>query len=137
MTDVGHIKKGDVVCVPFPFDDKQEGSSKLKEKDRPAVVLFQSDKDSFVLCPITKQPHREDKIPLNGKDLDTGRIDYDPSFIRPNIITTVMKNLIRKKIGTLKPEKLEEVVNKVKEFLDKQPEEAPVPKPFERVKRIR
>jgi hypothetical protein len=38
-------------------------------------------------------------------------------------------------LGKLKPEKLREVVDKVKELIDAEPEEPPVPKAFERAKR--
>jgi mRNA interferase MazF len=141
---VGHIKKGDVVYIPFPLSrsatpktddlDTQEGDPREK-KDRPVVVLFRAEVDSFTVCAITKQPHREHKIELHGKDLDSGKIDYEPSFIRPNIVTTIERCHIRRKMGTLKPDKLKEVIDKVKDLLDADPEDAPVSKAFERAKR--
>lgn len=147
--DIGHIKKGDVVYVPFPLDDLDKDKSKeiaqteqdvepREKKDRPALVLWRAETNSFTVCAITSKPYRENKIQLSGRDLDSGKIDYDPSFIRPNIITTLPKKYLRRKVGTLKPEKLREVIDKFKELLDAEPEEAPVPKAFERArKRIR
>lgn len=154
--DIGHIKKGDVVYVPFPLDEvdtyeqnpnndgalsNEETALQIrrgdprKKKDRPTVVLWQTQTDSFTVCAITSNSYREHKIELSGRDLDSGKISYEPSYIRPDIITTVHRKFIRKKVGTLKSEKLKEVINKVKELLDAEPEEAPVAKAFKRPRR--
>ena len=153
---VGHIKKGDVVYIPFPLDrlatskaddvnikednpGEKEASPKdddpREKKDRPVVVLFRAEVDSYTVCAITKQPHREHKIELNSRDLASGRMENDPSFIRPNLLTTVKRCYIRRKAGSLKPHKVKEVTDKVKEFLDAEPEDAPVHKALERGKR--
>ncbi len=142
-----HIKKGDVVYIPFPFDKKStedqqyqesendQSSNKPQEKDRPALFLFKSEVDSFVCCAITTKPHREHKIKIINGHFSSGKIDYEPSFARPNVITTVHRSLIRRKVGTLNSEKLAEIINKVKELLDQEPEETPKSKALERPKR--
>lgn len=141
--NVGHIKKGDIVYIPFPLDSKEnigiEQSKNFENdpretKERLGFILWKTE-DSFVVCAITSKPHREHKIELRGKDLSSGEISYDPSFIRPNIIQTIPKSFIRRRAGTVKPEKLKEVIDKVKEFLDLEPELETVPKALERVNR--
>lgn len=145
--DIGHIKKGDIVYVPFPLNpkgskeniqteqDENFESDPRETKERPGLVLWRAETDSFTVCAITSKPYREHKIELHGRDLDSGKIGYDPSFIRPNIIATVHRSDIRRKLGTLKPQKLEEVIDKVKKLLDAEPEEAPVTKALERTKK--
>lgn len=148
----GHIKKGDVVSVPFPlsnYQDKAETAKKgdtediekekqaylVEVKDRPGVVLFRADTDSFTICAITTKPHREHKIPITIQDFESGNLGYGPSFARPNIIGTFSRDVIRDKKGTLKSQKLKEITDKVKELIDQEPEEKPASKACERPKR--
>jgi mRNA interferase MazF len=157
--NLGHIKKGDVVNVLFPYSNhidvesetseneneaqstapKIEKTAKLdnktKSKDRPALVLFKSGSDNFVFCAITTNGSREPRIELNDKDFQTGSLTCKPSFIKPNILSTIDKSLIRSKVGTLKPEKLKEVITKLKDFLDAEPEEATTSKALQRPSR--
>lgn len=145
--NIGHIKKGDVVYLPFPIDTKESEENKKVEQDtnfendpretkeRLGLILWKAEVNNFAACAITSKAHRENKIELHGRDLDSGKIGYDPSYIRPNIIQTINISQIRRKVGTVKPEKLKEVIDKVKEFLDAEPEEAPTSKVFERAKR--
>lgn len=121
-----HIKKGDVVYVPFPYSDKEPNGEEGEDyKDRPAIVIFSSG-ENVICCAVTKQNHRANLIPLRGRDLASGKIDNDPSYIKPDIISTFNKNQIRRKAASLRPERLKEVTDKVKEMIDQEPIEAPV-----------
>ena len=159
-----HIKKGDIVYVLFPFsahqqieslendtDDIQptatentqqsdtencqnEQQNTEKSKDRPAVVLFRSDTNNFVFCAITTKGHRDPSIEITNRDLQSGHIGYGPSFAKPNIIATIHRGLVRKKVGKLGTKKLQEITDKVIDLLNEPPEEEPVSKAFQRPK---
>ena len=135
-----HIKKGDIVYILFPFDNVREGSGKddeivMSAKDRPALVILKGDGNNLVLCAITSRRYGENKIELKPRDMGSGVLGYDPSFVRPNMIWTLERSLIRRKVGTLKHQKLAEVIEKIKELLDKESEEAPTAQAFERPKK--
>ena len=124
------FKKGDIVSVSFPFSNLEE------TKIRPALILAQADTDDFVICAITSKPGREDKITLEDTDFQTGKLPVSPSYIRPNYLFTADKNLVRKKIGELEDNKLNEVVLKLVEIIQRTPGDKPAPlKATERFKR--
>jgi mRNA interferase MazF len=96
--------EGDVVVIPFPFSDLSDS------KRRPALVLKILPGDDIILCQITSQ-NLSDKysIKLLTEDFDDGGLVH-PSNIRPNRIFTAYKNIILKRIGKLKKEKLRHVI---------------------------
>jgi mRNA interferase MazF len=99
--------KGDVVVVPFPFSDLTQA------KRRPALVLSVLEGDDLILCQITSQFVRDNyAISLEDKDFGTGSLKQ-PSNIRPNRIFTADSHIVLYRIGTLKPSKLSEVIEKV------------------------
>jgi len=87
------VKKGDVVLVSFPFTDLS--GSKL----RPAFVLAESNQDVLVAF-ITTQAKRSDEfsIKLTATAINGLKID---SLVRLNKITTLDKNLVFGKLGSL------------------------------------
>ena len=87
------MKKGDVVLIRFPFTDLT-GS-----KNRPAVVLFDSEEDVTV-CFITTNLNRKHEydIPVIPSVLNGLKLD---SCIRVNKLATIDKVLILGKLGTL------------------------------------
>jgi|JI91814CRNA_FD_contig_81_687841_length_3821_multi_3_in_0_out_0_2 mRNA interferase MazF len=101
--------KGDVVVTPFPFSD----FSQLKI--RPALVLaILPGNDS---AKITSQSIKNDSaISLKISDfLGTGNLTKE-SNIRPEKIHTIERGIIRYKVGTIKLEKLQEVIDKITEI---------------------
>ncbi len=97
--------KGDVVVIPFPFTDLSAS------KKRPSLVLAKLQGDDLILCQITGK-ERNDKysISLENSDFKKGSLNAS-SVIRPNKLVTADKSIINYKIGSLKTEKLKEVLD--------------------------
>jgi len=99
--------KGDIVIVPFPFSDLTQS------KRRPALVISNLKGNDIILCQITSQNiFDEYSIYLKDEDFQEGSLKRS-SNIRPNRIFTADVQIIQYKIGTLKNEKIEEVINKI------------------------
>ena len=97
--------KGEIVVIPFPFSDL------TSSKKRPALILADLEGDDLILCQITSEA-RFDKYSIELKDTDfkQGKLNVK-SMIRPNRLFTADKSLINYKVGSLKDEKLKEVVD--------------------------
>lgn len=105
--------KGDVVVVPFPFSDLTQA------KRRPALVITTLEGDDLILCQITSQAIKDNyAILLDDKDFETGSLKQ-PSNMRPNRIFTADSHIVLYKVGNLKIEKLNEVIEKVVEIIRK------------------
>ncbi len=105
--------KGDVVVVPFPFSDLTQA------KRRPALVVSKLEGDDLILCQITSQSVKDNySLPLDNKDFASGSLQQT-SNVRPNRIFTADSHIVLYKIGTLTPEKLNEVLEKVIEIIRK------------------
>lgn len=103
--------KGDVVVIPFPFSDLSQA------KRRPAVVITDLSGDDLILCQITSQ-NISDKyaITLTDGDFQSGSLKRK-SNIRPNRIFTADTNIILYKVGHIKNDKLDEVINKITQII--------------------
>lgn len=105
------LVRGDVVITRFPYSD----FSQLKL--RPALVLAILPGNDLILCEITTKPIRNQYvIPVNNTDFMSGGLSQD-SNIRPDKIATSERQLIRYKVGSLKQEKIEEVVRKIVDII--------------------
>ncbi len=103
--------KGDVVVVPFPFSDLTQA------KRRPALVITALEGDDVILCQITSQSVKDGyAISLEDKDFETGSLKQT-SNVRPNRIFTADSHIVLYKVGNLKIEKLDEVIEKVIEII--------------------
>ena len=113
----GGLKQWEIIMVEFPFVDL------VQKKLRPALIIpndsFNKISNSVVVVQITSNlfsGFREYNIPLSDSDV----IRYEEtlpmyqSIIKPYIIFTVDKRLIRRRIGLLKPEKIKEVKESMK-----------------------
>ena len=110
---MGKFVKGDIVVIPFPFSDLTQA------KRRPALVIAELDGDDLILCQITSQKTRDRYvIPVGDGDYVTGSLKQ-VSNIRPNRIFTADNHIILYKAGTVKSEKLTEVIEKVVEIIKK------------------
>jgi mRNA interferase MazF len=103
--------KGDVVVVPFPFSDLTQS------KRRPAVVVANLTGDDVILCQITSQNVRDSyAIALTDMDFSTGSLKQE-SNIRPNRVFTADRRILLYKVGSLRPEKLDQVVDGLVQLL--------------------
>ena len=99
--------KGDVVIVPFPF------SNLSGSKRRPALVITNLRGDDILICQITSKP--SDDIfaqTLNQEDFETGSLPVD-SFIRPFRVFTADQKIVFRKIGHIKPERINKVIDAI------------------------
>ncbi|RLF47180.1 MAG: type II toxin-antitoxin system PemK/MazF family toxin [Thermoplasmata archaeon] len=103
--------KGDVVVVPFPFSDLTQA------KRRPALVVAELEGDDLILCQITSQ-YVKDRyaVSINESDFETGSL-RQRSNVRPNRIFTADRHIILYRVGHLRSEKLNEVIDKIVEIL--------------------
>ena len=105
--------KGDVVVIPFPF------SNLTQAKRRPALVIAGLEGDDLILCQITSQRVKDRyAIQISDNDFETGSLKQ-PSNVRPNRIFTAGSNLVLYRVGSLKREKLNEVIEKLVEIIRK------------------
>lgn len=104
--------KGDVVVVPFPFSDLSQS------KRRPALVIANLRGDDVILCQITSQGVRDEyAVSLTEADFEAGSLQRD-SNVRPNRIFTADKKILLYKVGSIRNDKLEEIVAKLVEILN-------------------
>jgi len=106
-------KPGDIVLVPVPFTDFSHA------KQRPALVISAESNniktEDLVICGITSNIKDEDySIIFEQKDMAEGNIHF-LSRIKVNVIFTVRKTIIKKKLGRIN----NTVFGKVKEQLYK------------------
>ena len=103
--------KGDVVVVPFPFSDL------TKAKKRPALVIAVLGGNDLILCQITSQSVKDNySILLNDADFVEGGLKQ-LSNLRPNRIFTADSHIILYRVGKLKSEKLNKVIEKIVEII--------------------
>lgn len=99
--------KGDVVVLPFPY------SNLSSSKRRPALVLADLKGNDIILCQITSQNVKDNyAIELDYKSFEKGSLNQ-VSNIRPNRLFTTDKNIIIRKVGTIKPDLFKQVVDKL------------------------
>ncbi len=99
--------KGDVVVVPFPFSNLADA------KKRPALVIAVLSGNDVMLCQITSQIRQDpDAIALENGDFRTGSLRKS-SNIRPNRIFTADRQIIQSKIGELRAETLDAVIDQL------------------------
>ena len=100
---MGVPSAGDIVVLPFPFSDLTEN------KARPAVVLARANKSDWILCQITSNPYGDAQaIVIDQTDFKSGMLRLQ-SYARPSKLFTANEGLIISIVGTLKPEKLNEI----------------------------
>jgi mRNA interferase MazF len=102
--------KGDVIVVPFPFSDLSQS------KRRPALVIRNFGED-LLLAQITSKTIKNNfAIEITEADFNKGSLKVT-SNIRPEKLFTCSKNLILYKVGSLKKEKTELIIKRIKEIL--------------------
>lgn len=103
--------KGDIVVIPFPFSDLSSS------KKRPALVLADLPGDDIILCQITSQSSADpNAIPIVNNDMTSGSLAI-PGYVRPTRLFTADKNIILRKVATIKAVKYGQVAQKVWELI--------------------
>jgi len=108
-------KRGDVVLVCFPFTDL------TATKQRPALIISPDSVNRFtqdlILAAITSHlTEDEHNIALSETDFLHGKLPKK-SVVRLTKMFTMHSSLIRKKIGALKPAKMDEVLSRMRKIL--------------------
>lgn len=102
---------GEVVLVQFPFSDLS------RSKLRPAVLLADAGRGDYVLCQVTSNPYSDPRaVPLSDEDFRAGSLRRK-SYARPGKLFTAHRNLLRTRIGDLKAEAFEQLVQAVVKLL--------------------
>ena len=108
---MGKVVKGDIVIIPFPFADFSGN------KKRPAFVIADLPGNDIIVCQITSKFKSDSfAISINAYDFASGNLPVD-SFIRPNKIFTVDKNIILFVAGHLSEIKINNVRDSVIKIL--------------------
>lgn len=109
---MGAFVKGDVVVVPFPFSDLSA------TKRRPALVVATLEGDDVILCQITSKTLTDGyALAIADADFMSGGLRQE-SNIRPNRIFTADSNIILYRAGTLSPQKLQEVIERIVQIIE-------------------
>lgn len=99
--------KGDVVVIPFPFSDLSQS------KRRPALVIAPLEGDDAILCQLTSKTVKDTyAIPVEDTDFASGNL-RQAGNIRPNRLFTADTHIILYKVGSIKKEKLAQVIDKL------------------------
>jgi mRNA interferase MazF len=108
---VARFVKGDVVVIPFPFSDLSQS------KRRPALVIASLHGDDAILCQLTSKAIRDAyAISLDDTDFASGGLKQ-PGNIRPNRLFTADTHIILYRVGSIKAEKLSQVIDKIVSIL--------------------
>lgn len=103
--------KGDIIIIDFPF------SNLMQVKRRPALIIKVPRGEDVIICQITAESQEKDvEISLKNNEFVKGGLRRD-SYVRIDKITTIRRTRIKYKIGSLKPEKFKEIIDKIISFL--------------------
>jgi len=105
------LVKGDVLIVSYPF------SQFVNYKRRPVLVIKVPQGDDIIVCQITGRPYEKSvEIQIKSQDFQEGKLQVD-SYLRIDKILTIEKSLIEYKVGSLKQEKFNEIMNRLVNYL--------------------
>lgn len=103
--------KGDIVILEFPFSNLTES------KRRPSLVIKVPKGDDLIVCQITGKSYEKSvEISIKKEDFQHGNLKVE-SYLRIDKIFSIEKSLIKYKIGSLKKEKFNIIVESICSFL--------------------
>ncbi len=107
-----NYNQSDIILLRFPFSDLSSS------KQRPALILssnsFNESHDDIICCLITTNLEKDPLcVFVEQKDLSNGSLEK-PSKIKPYRLFSAEKKIVRKKVGTLKPEKFNETMKQLR-----------------------
>lgn len=105
------LVKGDVVVIEFPYSD-------LKNvKKRPVLILKVPKGEDVLVAQITGESYENPvEMVIQKEDFRQGSLKRN-SYVRIDKIASIEKFLIEYKVGSLKQEKFNEIIEKVCSFL--------------------
>ena len=103
--------KGEIIVIEFPFSD-------LKDvKRRPVLIVKVPKGEDIIVLQITGSSYEPSvEIKIVNNDFKNGSLKRD-SFVRIDKIASIEKSLIKYKIGSLKQEKFNQILEKTCSFL--------------------
>jgi len=105
------LVKGDIIVIDFPF------SNLTQFKPRPVLIIKIPKGEDFIVNQITGTSYEKSvEVKIENKDFSKGGLKRD-SYLRLDKIFSIEKSLIKYKIGSLKPEKFKEIMDKIISFL--------------------
>jgi mRNA interferase MazF len=105
------LVKGEVIVIEFPF------SNLVQAKRRPVLIIKIPKGDDIIVCQITgKSYERSVEIPIKREDFHKGNLKVE-SFMRLDKIFSIEKSLVKYKVGRLRQEKFNEILDKICFFL--------------------
>lgn len=109
------VEQRDLLLVPFPFSD-QSG-----RKVRPVIVVsnnhFNASAEDIIVVGVTSNITKDAyTLPLDNTDLEEGKL-LESSCIKVENILKIDKELVIKKIGRLKEEKVREILSLLQTIL--------------------
>src|SRR3989344_2560305 len=103
--------KGDIIVIDFPFSNLKES------KRRPVLVLRVPKSGDVIVNQITGSSYEKSvEILINDSDFKQGSLKRD-SFVRIDKIGSIEKSFVKYKIGSLKQEKFNNILDEVCYFL--------------------
>ena len=105
------LVKGDIIVLEFPF------SNLIQVKRRPSLVIKVPKGGDIIVCQITGKSYEKSvEIPIKNEDFYRGNLKAE-SYVRLDKIFSIEKSLIKYKVGLLKKDKFNEILNQVCSFL--------------------
>ena len=106
------FRRASVVLVDFPFSDLSD------TKLRPAIILAEVGRGDLILCQITSNSFADAKaIEITNTAFAQGSL-RQTSFVRPNKIFTGHESLINRRVGIIKDEFLQKIIDSVTDILN-------------------
>jgi mRNA interferase MazF len=103
--------KGEVVILEFPF------SNLIESKRRPSLIIKVPKGEDLIVCQITGKSYEESlEIPITKEDFQKGNLKVE-NYIRIDKIFSIEKSLIKYKIGSIKKEKFNKIIDNICSFL--------------------
>ncbi len=107
----GSICKGDIIVLEFPF------SNLINVKRRPSLIIKVPKGEDIIVCQITGKSYEKSvEIPIKKEDFRKGNLKVE-SYMRLDKIFSIEKSLIKYKVGSLRQEKFNEIIDKICSFL--------------------
>lgn len=102
------FKQGDIIFIPFPFTNLQE------TKKRPALIISNNNSkgSNYIVAKITSNLKEADYSYLLSLSMIDGNLKFK-SEVRTDEIFTINESIIIRKICSVKPSVLKEIIQQV------------------------